>query len=203
MKVEVRFFGQLIDKLGLAVYQLEVSEQKFEDVRDDLEKAFPALKSMSYQLAQNNAIIEGETALDQSICFSTFWRMNSRYLRQQTLEEIDSKVKSNYLRVEYGYWTGGLGCPLLQILASTGVGYLTLVDFDRIATHNLARQMLFRNEDVGRYKTEVVAEYLKAYFPDCKVAYHTALFHENNASELIRNHDVVVDATDDIKLPNQ
>ena len=61
MKVEVRFFGQLIDKLGLAVYQLEVSAQKFEDVRDDLEQAFPALKSMSYQLAQNNAIIEGET----------------------------------------------------------------------------------------------------------------------------------------------
>ena len=57
MKVEVRFFGQLIDKLGLAVYQLEVSEQKFEDVRDDLEQAFPALKSMSYQLAQNLSLI--------------------------------------------------------------------------------------------------------------------------------------------------
>lgn len=69
MKVEVRFFGQLIDKLGLAVYQLEVSEQKFEDVRDDLEQAFPALKSMSYQLAQNNAIIEGETVLDQSAIY--------------------------------------------------------------------------------------------------------------------------------------
>ena len=69
MKVEVRFFGQLIDKLGLAVYQLEVSEQKFEDVRDDLEQAFPALKSMSYQLAQNNAIIEGETELDQSAIY--------------------------------------------------------------------------------------------------------------------------------------
>ena len=34
MKVEVRFFGQLIDKLGLAVYQLEVSALKFEAVRD-------------------------------------------------------------------------------------------------------------------------------------------------------------------------
>jgi len=66
MKVEVRFFGQLTDKLGLAVYQLEVSTLKFEAVRDALEKTFPALKSMSYQLAQNNAIIEGETALDQS-----------------------------------------------------------------------------------------------------------------------------------------
>ena len=69
MKVEVRFFGQLIDKLGLAVYQLEVSAQKFEDVRNDLEQAFPALKSMSYQLAQNNAIIEGETVLDQSAIY--------------------------------------------------------------------------------------------------------------------------------------
>lgn len=67
MKVEVRFFGQLIDKLGLAVYQLEVSTLKFEAVRDALEQTFPALKSMSYQLAQNNSIIEGETALDQSV----------------------------------------------------------------------------------------------------------------------------------------
>ncbi|MAJ37897.1 MAG: hypothetical protein CMC19_08280 [Flavobacteriaceae bacterium] len=66
MKVEIRFFGQLIDKLGLAVYELEVSVLKFEAVRDGIEQAFPALKSMSYQLAQNNAIIEGETALDQS-----------------------------------------------------------------------------------------------------------------------------------------
>jgi len=66
MKVEVRFFGQLIDKLELAVCQLDVSALKFEAVRDALEHKFPALKSMSYQLAQNNAIIEGETALDQS-----------------------------------------------------------------------------------------------------------------------------------------
>ena len=66
MKVEIRFFGQLIDKLGLAVHELEVSVLKFEAVRDGIEQAFPALKSMSYQLAQNNAIIEGETALDQS-----------------------------------------------------------------------------------------------------------------------------------------
>ena len=66
MKVEIRFFGQLIDKLGLAVYELEVSVLKFEAVRDGIEQAFPALKSMSYQLAQNNAIIAGETALDQS-----------------------------------------------------------------------------------------------------------------------------------------
>ena len=66
MKLEVRFFGQLIDKLGLAVYQLDVSTLKFEAVRDALEHTFPTLKSMSYQLAQNNAIIKGETALDQS-----------------------------------------------------------------------------------------------------------------------------------------
>ena len=67
MKVEVRFFGQLIDKLGLAAYELEVSALNYEAVRNDLERAHPALKSLSYQLAQNNAIIEGETALDQSV----------------------------------------------------------------------------------------------------------------------------------------
>ena len=126
-------------------------------------------------------------------------KKNSRYLRQQTLEQIGVEGQKQLLdsRVLV-IGAGGLGCPLLQILASTGVGCLTVVDFDRVATHNLARQMLFRNEDVGRYKTEVVAEYLKAYFPDCKVAYHTALLHENNAAELISAHDVVVDATDDI-----
>ena len=124
---------------------------------------------------------------------------NSRYLRQQALEQIGVEGQKQLLESRVlVIGAGGLGCPLLQILASTGVGYFTVVDFDRIATHNLARQMLFRNEDVGRYKTVVVAEYLKAYFPDCKVTCHTALFHENNAAELIRTHDVVVDATDDI-----
>lgn len=126
-------------------------------------------------------------------------KKHSRYLRQQTLKEIGVDGQKQLLESRVlVIGAGGLGCPLLQILASTGVGYLTVVDFDRVATHNLARQMLFRNEDVGRYKTEVVTEYLKAYFPDCKVAYHTVLLHENNTSELIGTHDVVVDATDDI-----
>lgn len=66
MKVEVRFFGQLVDKLGLAAYELEVSAMEYKVVREELQEVFPALRTMSYQLAQNNAIIKGKTALDQS-----------------------------------------------------------------------------------------------------------------------------------------
>ena len=44
---------------------------------------------------------------------------------------------------------GGLGCPLVTYLASSGVGKIGIVDFDKVEISNLNRQILFKSSDVG------------------------------------------------------
>ena len=47
---------------------------------------------------------------------------------------------------------GGLGCPLLTYLASSGVGKIGIVDFDKVEISNLNRQTLFNSTDIGKFK---------------------------------------------------
>ena len=91
---------------------------------------------------------------------------------------------------------GGLGCPVALYLAAAGVGELWLADHDRIDLANLQRQIAYTTADVGRLKTEVMAERLHALNPDLAIRllpeYLTAKDLQTLASEV----DLVVDATD-------
>ena len=50
---------------------------------------------------------------------------------------------------------GGLGCPVMQTLAATGVGRITVWDDDTVDLTNIHRQILFDASDVGRRKVAV------------------------------------------------
>lgn len=91
---------------------------------------------------------------------------------------------------------GGLGCPAAQYLAAAGVGTLGLVDFDRIEMSNLQRQVLFGTEDVGRSKVLVAQERIKRLNPDINVEVHDLRLTADNALDLLRAYDVIVDGTD-------
>ena len=67
---------------------------------------------------------------------------------------------------------GGLGCPLAQYLAGSGVGELLICDFDTVSESNLARQLLYKPEDVGRRKTDVANEFLEQLNPQIKIIPH-------------------------------
>ena len=91
---------------------------------------------------------------------------------------------------------GGLGCPIMQTLAATGVGKISLIDDDTVDLTNIHRQILFGAEDVGRKKTEVAAERLKALQPDIEVTIIDGRMTTDNAVELLEGIDVLIDGSD-------
>lgn len=91
---------------------------------------------------------------------------------------------------------GGLGCPTAQYLAAAGVGTLGLLDFDRVEISNLQRQVLYGTADVGRAKVDVAKERIERLNPDVRVEVHDTRLTAENALELLRAYDVIVDGTD-------
>src|SRR6202041_3166433 len=108
---------------------------------------------------------------------------------------MDGQLKLNQAKV-LCIGTGGLGAPLGLYLAAAGVGRIGLVDFDRVDDSNLQRQVLFSTQDVGRPKIEAAADRLRGLNPDIQIdAFDTHLSSEN-ALEILRDWDIIVDGTD-------
>jgi adenylyltransferase/sulfurtransferase len=84
----------------------------------------------------------------------------------------------------------------VQYLAAAGVGRITLVDGDRVQRSNLQRQILFSDADVGQLKAEVTAERLRQLNPDIRIVNLDVYLDRALAEELIPEHDIVVDGTD-------
>ncbi len=91
---------------------------------------------------------------------------------------------------------GGLGSPTALYLAAAGVGQLGLVEFDTLDLSNLQRQILYRNEDVGRAKLDVAVEQLSRLNPEIEVRPHPLRLDAGNILEVIRDYDVIVDGSD-------
>ena len=92
--------------------------------------------------------------------------------------------------------TGGLGAPLGLYLAAAGVGRIGLVDFDTVDYTNLQRQVLFGTSDVGRPKIEAAAGHLRNLNPEIQVDQFETRLTSENALDILRDYDIVVDGTD-------
>ena len=91
---------------------------------------------------------------------------------------------------------GGLGCPVVQYLAAAGVGNFILVDADRVSLSNLQRQILYTQNDIGRFKVEVAKEWIQKQNPHINVEIHTEMLSAENATAYLALADIVVDCTD-------
>ena len=91
---------------------------------------------------------------------------------------------------------GGLGSPIAMYLAAAGVGKLGILDFDSVDFSNLQRQLLHGTEDVGRPKTESARQTINHLNPNVQVVVHNTRITSENALEIIRPYDIVVDGTD-------
>lgn len=92
--------------------------------------------------------------------------------------------------------TGGLGSPLALYLAAAGVGHIGLVDFDIVDESNLQRQIIHGTSTLGIRKTESAKMRLRDLNPHIDIATYDVQITSENAFDLIRPYDVVVDGTD-------
>ena len=91
---------------------------------------------------------------------------------------------------------GGLGSPLGLYLAAAGVGHVGLVDFDVVDVTNLQRQVLHGTRDVGRPKLDSARDRLLDINPHTDIETYDTRLTSDNALEIVREYDVVVDGTD-------
>jgi adenylyltransferase/sulfurtransferase len=91
---------------------------------------------------------------------------------------------------------GGLGCPILQYLATAGVGTIGIVDFDKIELHNLHRQILYTENQVGQTKASTAKLVLEKLNPLIQVLSFEEKLSIENAVQIIQNFDVIVDGSD-------
>src|SRR6187397_2223718 len=120
-----------------------------------------------------------------------------RYSRHLILPEValegQQRLKASRVLL---IGAGGLGSPLALYLAAAGVGTIGLVDFDVVDVTNLQRQIVHGTSDVGRPKLESARDRLKDMNPHVHVeGYETRLTSEN-ALEIVRDYDIVIDGTD-------
>lgn len=91
---------------------------------------------------------------------------------------------------------GGLGCPIMQTLAATGVGNITVYDDDTVALSNIHRQILFNADDVGKAKVEVAAKRIQAIQPHITVHARKERLTEGNFIQALEGIDLLIDGSD-------
>lgn len=91
---------------------------------------------------------------------------------------------------------GGLGCPVISALASSGVGHIGIADGDRVETTNLARQYLYTPNQVGELKTTAAIAYLKTRYVDTAFDAYPFFLDSKNIDSWFASYDLVIDATD-------
>jgi adenylyltransferase/sulfurtransferase len=120
-----------------------------------------------------------------------------RYNRQMMLPEIgdsgQEKLKKAAVLV---VGAGGLGCPVLQYLATAGVGKIGIIDFDKIELHNLHRQILYTEKHVGQAKATTAKSVLEILNPLIQIQAFDEKLGLENASKIIQNFDIIVDGSD-------
>jgi sulfur-carrier protein adenylyltransferase/sulfurtransferase len=120
-----------------------------------------------------------------------------RYSRHLIMPEVgmEGQLKLKRARV-LTIGTGGLGAPLGLYLAAAGVGHLGLVDFDVVDSSNLQRQVTFTTADVGKPKSQAAKARLSALNPAIEIVSYETRLTSDNALELFRDYDIIVDGTD-------
>ncbi len=123
-----------------------------------------------------------------------------RYNRQIIIPEIgeEGQQKIKNAKVFVG-GIGGLGSISSYYLAAAGIGYLKIVDKDKVDYSNLNRQIIHWTTDIGAWKADSGSRKLQQLNPHCTIDAVQAEITEDNCVELIADCALIVDAMDNMK----
>jgi len=123
-----------------------------------------------------------------------------RYKRQIMLKEFgeegQEKLASSSCLI---VGAGGLASPVLYYLGAAGVGRLGIIDADKVELSNLNRQIIHNNKDLGRLKVESAKEKINALNPNIDVKIYREFLKDENADEILKDYDLIIDATDSFR----
>lgn len=123
-----------------------------------------------------------------------------RYARHVVLPEIGGPGQQKLKRARVlVLGAGGLGAPVLEYLAAAGVGTLGIVDDDVVSLSNLQRQIIHDTGAIGQSKGESARAAIARINPHVTVELHTLRLTVENAAEIVRGYDVVVDGSDNFE----
>jgi len=123
----------------------------------------------------------------------------SRFSRNILLNEIDVSGQERICQASIlCIGCGGLANHILPILASSGIKTLGIVDFDIVSVSNLPRQVIFREQDIGRKKVDCMKEFLLERNLGCKI--HTSYERgEDIVHKIASDYDIIIDLTDSLQ----
>lgn len=120
-----------------------------------------------------------------------------RYNKQISIPEIgvegQLKLKNANILV---VGAGGLGCPVLQYLSASGIGKISIIDFELVDETNLARQALYGSNDLGKLKSIITKSRLEYLNPLCEYTIINKRIDSSADLGFFRDYDVIIDATD-------
>ena len=120
-----------------------------------------------------------------------------RFEKQIILKKIglvgQKKIKNSKVLI---IGIGGLGCPLLTYLASSGVCNIGIADYDKVELSNLNRQVLFNTSDIGKFKVNQAKSKIIKIYKKIKIRTFRTKISKKNINSIIKNFDIICDGTD-------
>nr|WGH12736.1 Molybdopterin biosynthesis protein [Echinothamnion sp.] len=120
-----------------------------------------------------------------------------KYSKQIVLDNIgiqgQKKLKGAKILI---IGAGGLGCPVIIYLAASGIGHIGLIDADKIESSNLNRQILYKSNDIKKFKVNAAQQKIQALNNHCIIIQHQYNLNKENSIEIISYYDIIIDTTD-------
>lgn len=123
-----------------------------------------------------------------------------RFEKQIILKNIgiagQDKIKKSKILI---IGMGGLGCPLLTYLASSGVCNIGIVDHDKVELSNLNRQTLYNISDIGKFKVYQAKAKIEKVYRKVKLKTFKKKISISNINSILKSYDIICDGTDNFK----
>nr|YP_010951619.1 Molybdopterin biosynthesis MoeB protein [Laurencia catarinensis]WMP12558.1 Molybdopterin biosynthesis MoeB protein [Laurencia catarinensis] len=126
-----------------------------------------------------------------------------RYSKQIIIENMNiegqKRIKKSKILV---IGAGGLSCPIMMYLTGSGIGYIGIIDSDKVEMSNLNRQLLYNEIHLNTFKTISAKSQLHKINKNCKVITHKYKLNKSNSKEILKYYDIIIDTTDNFETRN-